>query len=344
MTTRKVWILLFLFGALTSSAIGGGQNRAGTSAAPQLLIPVGAQYLAMNGSAGAIATGLEAIFWNPAGVDITERPASAIFSHRSYIADIGVEYFAVSGKFELGSLALSLRSFAIGDIPVTTEDAPDGTGEIVSPTFFVLGLSYSRKLTDRISVGATMNVINENFARVGATSLAFDAGVQYRSLLGVENLVIGVAVKNVGPPMRYGGSGLFVQAEAFGAERQITTYKVEAAAFELPSVIELGLAYRLPIGEGHRLQLAGTFQNNNFAYDEYRIGGEYTFGNTLSIRGGYLLGAGVDERAPNIFQNFTVGAGLGFQDVGGVSMNFDYVFLPVKWFESNHAIAVRIGF
>lgn len=333
-----------LLAVLSSSVMGGGQNRAGTSAAPQLLIPVGAQYLAMNGSATAIASGIEAIFWNPAGLDVTRNSADVIFSYRSYIADMGVNYLAVNGKFGIGSLALSLRSFVVGDIPVTTEDSPDGTGEIVSPTFFIVGLSYSRKLTDRISVGATMNVINESFARVGATSIAFDAGLQYRSLLGVEDLAIGVAVKNVGPPMRYGGSGLFVQAEALGAERHITTYKVEAAAFELPSVIELGLAYRMPLGEANQIQLTGTFQNNNFAYDEYRFGAEYVFDNTVSIRGGYLLGSGVDDRAPNIFENFTVGAGLSFQDVGGVSMNFDYVFVPVKWFDTNHAVSIRIGF
>ena len=344
MHSYRVLVVPILVVALSSASHAGGKNRAGTSAAPQLLIPVGARYLAMNGSAGANATGLEAIFWNPAGIDLTERPASALFSQRSYIADMGVSYFAASGKFDLGSVALSLRSFSVGDIAVTTEEAPDGTGEIINPTFFVLGFSYSRRITDRISVGATLNVIHENFSRVGVAGIAFDAGVQYASFMGVENLAIGVVVKNVGPPMRYGGSGLFVQGVADGSSRQLTSYKVEAAAFELPSVIELGLAYRISVGGSNHVQLAGIFQNNNFAYDEYRLGLEYTYENVLSLRGGYLLASGVGEQAPNIFQNFTMGGGLNFQDVGGVHLTFDYVFIPVKWFDTNHAVSIGIGF
>lgn len=341
---KRVAALILALALASEIAFAGGQNRAGTSAAPELLIPLGARYLAMGGSAGAIATGVEAIYWNPAGLDRVERSASAMFSHRTYIADMSVNYFAVSGKFGIGSLALSLRSFSVGDIPVTTETAPDGTGEIFSPTFFVAGLSYSKQLSDRTSVGVTANVINENFARVGGTSIAFDVGVQYRSLLGVEGLAIGVAVKNVGPPMRYGGSGLLVQGSALGSDREITVYRVEAASFELPSTIEIGLAYRFSVGESNQVHVTSAFQNNNFAYDEYRFGVEYSFDNTLYVRGGYLRAAGAAENMPNIFQNFTVGAGVNLTNVGGVGLAFDYAFVPVKFFSNNHVVALKLGF
>jgi hypothetical protein len=114
----------------------------------------------MNGSAVAIASGLEAIYWNPAGVYLSETNASALFSYRSYIADMSMSYAAVSGNFgEFGTLGISFRDLSIGDINVTTLDQPDGTGEIISPTYFVLGLTYSKLLSDRVSIGANLNLI-----------------------------------------------------------------------------------------------------------------------------------------------------------------------------------------
>jgi hypothetical protein len=335
-------VLLLLIG--TSMLFGGGQNRAGTSAAPELLIPAGGRYLAMGGSPVALSTGVESIFWNPAGLDREERSASAMFSHRTYIADIAYNYFGVGGRFGFGSVGVSLRSLAIGDIPVTTETSPDGTGEIFSPTFFVLGLTYSNKLTDRISIGFTTNIVSETFGQVSASGFAIDAGVQYQNIFDIAGLDIGVAVKNIGPSMKYGGSGLWRQAQAQGTNRGTTLYKVEAAEFEMPSVVELGLAYRVLRDERSSLAVSSSFQNNNYAYDEYRFGAEYAFDRTFFIRGGYLLAAGSSSDQPAIFQDFTVGAGVSFLDVGGTDISLDYAFVPVKYFDSNHVIALRVGF
>lgn len=339
-----ILILFTLLWGLVNNVYAGGQNRAGTSAAPELLIPAGARYLAMGGAPVALATGIEAVYWNPAGVDIATKSVNAMFSHRTYIADVSFNYLVVSGKFDFGSLALSLRSLDIGDIPVTTEFAPDGTGEIFSPTYFVAGLTYSRQLTDRIAFGVSVNVISESFAQVSGTGIAIDAGVQYNNLLALTGLDIGVTVKNIGPPMRYGGPGLFVQAEAQGSQRGVTAYKIEAASFELPSVIEIGAAYLLTPAEKSQLSISSTFQNNNFAYDEYRIGAEYSYDQMLFLRGGYLVGASATGDRPHIFEKFTLGAGVSFTDVGGTDLSFDYAFVPVKFFDNNHVIAVRIGF
>ena len=85
-----------------------------------------------------------------------------MFSYMSHIADIGVTYFGVSTNLEgFGTVAVTLKSLAIGNINVTTVDNPDGNGQSFKPTFLTLGLTYSRMLSDRISVGLTMNYISE---------------------------------------------------------------------------------------------------------------------------------------------------------------------------------------
>ena len=50
---------------------------------------------------------------------------------------------------------------AAGSVLEWDEDAPEGTGDIINPTFSVLGLSLARQFTDRVRAGFTLNYVNE---------------------------------------------------------------------------------------------------------------------------------------------------------------------------------------
>lgn len=324
---------------------GGGQNRAGTSGAPELRIPVGARYLSMVGAPIANVTGLEAIYWNPAGVDLSPSSANALFSYRSYIADMNMNYVAASGRLgDIGSIGISFRSLNIGDINVTTMDQPDGTGQIISPNYFILGLTYSKQLTDRVSVGANFNLISENIDRVSATAFSFDFGVQYRNLFEVNGLDLGVVVKNLGAPIQYDGNGLYITAEDPAADRGPTFYKFDAASAELPSEISIGLSYQRKLDEQNAVTISGAFQNNNYTYDDYKIGLEYSYRDIFFIRGGYLFSPQSNDNTPNIFQNYSVGAGLNLKEFSGIDLSVDYAYVPVKYFDANHVFSIAFGF
>ncbi len=334
--------LVLMLGVMTS--LSYAQTRAGTSAAPELTIPVGARSMAMQGSALAFVEGVNAIYWNPAGVDVGTGSASALFSYRKYIADIGVNYLAVGAKLGFGTIGLSLRAFNIGTIDVTTESQPDGTGERISPTFFVAGLTYSKALTDRISVGFTVNLINESFGLVSASGVAFDAGVQYQDLIGIKGLGLGVAVKNVGTPMQYGGSGLWVQASDPNTNRGLTYYKVEAAKSQMPSTIDIGLGYKLPLSKDNSLSVNAAFENNNYALDQYRGGVEYGFMGSLFLRAGYMYST-AQSGTKSIFQNYTLGAGVNLTKLTGLGISFDYAFVPISnYFSANHLFDLYLTF
>jgi hypothetical protein len=47
---------------------------------------------------------------------------------------------------------------------------------------------------------------------VTANGVAFDAGVIYDQLAGVQGLSFGVVLKNIGPQMKFDGPGLNVEA------------------------------------------------------------------------------------------------------------------------------------
>jgi hypothetical protein len=343
---KKILFMLLIFSFAAVDTFGGGQNRAGTNAAPELMIPVGSRYISMGGANVADAIGLEAIYWNPAGVTLTSTNANAIFSYRKYIADMNMDFAAVSGSFgDFGTLALSFRALNIGQIQVTTMDQPDGTGELFSPSYFVLGLTYSKALTDRVSVGVTANLINESWANVSTSGFSFDIGVQYRNLFDIQNLALGVVVKNLGGSLTYGGNGLFVQANDLSASRGTTFYTIAAQSSELPSQIVLGLAYAYKFDEDNSVSVAGSFVNNNYSYDEYRGGAEYSYKNIIFLRGGYITSPNASpDTDPNIWQGFSFGVGLNFKNFTDMDISVDYAYIPVKYFDANSSFTVRFGF
>jgi len=179
---RAQWVTVVAAAALLAAAPpagAGGTDRVGTAGAQELRIPVGAASVAIGGSAVALGNGLANLYWNPASLASTDN-SEALVSYSTYLADSRVNYGAVSTRLGTqGVLAVSAKVLNIGDITVTTEDAPEGTGQVLSPNFTVVGLSYGRRMTDRVLLGITGSYVNEKVADVVATGIAFDFGVQY---------------------------------------------------------------------------------------------------------------------------------------------------------------------
>jgi hypothetical protein len=305
----------------------------------------------MGGASIATTSGIDAIYWNPAGLARTTFGSSAMFSHMSYIADIPVNYAAVGVSFAgFGTLGFSLKSLGIGDIPVTNEDYPDGTGEIISPTFVTLGLTYSRQLADNIAIGVTTNLISERIDRVSASGLGLNAGVQYSGLGNIQGLNIGIAVKNIGPQMKFDGSALLRQGEV-GEQRQ-GYYKIEAGSFELPSTIEIGASYTTKLSEDNGLTFVSLFENNNFSADEYKVGAEYAFRDNFFVRAGWDLAESQTDETLTAVQGvdkatylFGGSAGAGVHsNVGDLDITIDYAYRAVKFLDGNHAFTIKLGF
>jgi hypothetical protein len=153
-----------------------------------------------------------------------------------------------------------------------------------------------------------------------------------------------VVVKNLGAPIKYDGNGLYVNAEDPNAQRGPTFLKIDAASAELPSEISIGLSYQRNIDDGNSLTGSFAFQNNNYAYDDYKLGLEYSYKNLLHLRFGYLTSPQADDNTPNIFQKYTLGVGLNLKVFSGLDLSVDYAYVPVKFFDANHVIALSFGF
>ncbi len=333
-----------------NSAFAGGGTRNGTGGATELLIPVGASSIALAGANISTVYGIDALYWNPAGVAHMTNSATALFSHMNYIADIGVEYGAVSANFsDFGIVSLSIKSLNVGSIDITTNEQPDGTGQTYTPQFLVAGATYSRELTDRIAIGLTANFISETIDQVSATGVAFNAGLQYLDLADISGLSFGLVVKNIGPQMSFSGPGLLVQASPSGStsdpsqpfSRPPSYYSVNAASFDLPSSFELGFGYTPQLDESNLVHISADYQNNNFSGDVYNVGAEYGYNKTFFVRAGYSLSP--KNQDPNYIYGISAGAGIAY-NLGTIDLHVDYAYRATKYFNGNHIFSIALGF
>ncbi|MBA4250964.1 MAG: hypothetical protein C0425_08015 [Chlorobiaceae bacterium] len=332
-------LVLILFLAVQTFA--GDVSRKGTTGADQLLVPVGARSIATAGAFLANTTGVEAIYFNPAGVCLSQN-SEVMFSYMTYIADINVSYFAAAANLgEIGTFGLSFKGFDFGEIPVTTNDAPDGTGATFSPAFYTVGLTYSKIVTDRVAIGVNAKLIHEGIMSTSANGAAFDFGVQYRFS---PVLSLGVTLKNLGSNMSYSGQDLQQKTVVPGAlpGTRLGSFMPVTEEFQLPSYFELSLAYDYEINEQNNILVGSTFRSNNAMEDQILLGLEYNFMNNFFLRSGYNML--VENQAQSIYGlNFGAGVKYDFQE--GMNIAIDYAFRDVKDFPTaNHIFTVKLGF
>jgi opacity protein-like surface antigen len=337
----KKFVTIMLLVIITASLYAGDVARKGTTGADQLLIPVGARGIATGGAFISNLTGLESIYYNPAGLD-RSGGAEAIFSYMNYVADVKISYFGAGTRLgDLGSIGLTFKSMDFGDIPITTAQFPDGDGRTYSPSFIIFGLTYSKVITDRISIGTNFKLINETIENTSASGFAIDFGVQYRF---DSEISIGATLKNIGSNMNYSGAELQYPTEIGGSAPGSPngTFEIVTEEFQIPSYFELSASYNYQMDDQNSLLTGATFVANNSLEDALNLGLEYSFMKMFFLRGGYNYALSGNE---NSIYGFTAGAGVNYDLGSGLGVSFDYAYRDVKDFPtSNHIFTVKLAF
>ena len=329
---------------VVSSLVLGQNSRMGSASSTQLLVVPSAKHLS-GGGAAATATGMDATFWNPAGLAMSENNVDAIFSNRQYFADIDNSFFGIATDLGDYKMGVSVRTFNVGDIDETTVFYPDGTGQVFTPNFSILGATFARKLSDNTSVGLNANLIREGFGRVAATGVAYDLGVQYRGFLGREGLDVGFAMKNFGSPMKYDGEGLGVMASPVDGDRPVEYYKIDAASFDLPFVFDMGLSYNIAGAD-----IGVTYTSNYYSTDELKLSVGYALEGLGSVGVGMQSSSAsqeiddTDDWYTNPADGVSFGASIDMSRFVGMNLSVDYSMLPMGDFGTNSVVALRVAF
>ncbi len=228
-----------------------------TTAVPFMRISPDARSGAMGDVGLALSPDANAQFWNVAKIAMSEKDAGFSISYtpwlRDLVNDINLSYLA--GYFKFGeegnknqAISLGMRYFSLGSISYTDVNAQGiGTGQ---PREFALDAGYSRKLSEKVSIGLSGKYISSNIINGAATagsnyspgsSFGVDFGAFYTTPLGQnlgeglgQRLNVGFAITNLG---------------------QKVSYSTDRQDF-LPTNLGLGAAYEYNIDEYNKLTFA----------------------------------------------------------------------------------------
>ena len=349
--------MALLLGLTAPQAFAGNKDRSGQAGAAQLLINPWAASSGWGNAGMSKVHGLDAMFGNVAGITACNR-LEVNFSHTDWLHgfdnDIRISSFGVLASIgETGVLGLSLMSFSIGEIPITTTENPDpNTLGTYKPNLMNINLAFSKAFSNSISGGFNLKIISESIKDMGGVGVALDAGIQY--VTGpFDNVHFGITLKNIGPTMKYSGDGLSYRAWLVQSSTQQFTVVQRADEFELPTQLSIAAAYDWMMGESSRLTIAGNFASNSFTNDQITLGLEYGWRDILMLRAGYTyengIWSGVEGNDECMNVNRSLSAGLSVQapltkKEDGMKIAIDYSFRDTYTFSGTHTVGARIIF
>ncbi|MGB3546597.1 MAG: PorV/PorQ family protein [Saprospiraceae bacterium] len=351
---RKIlYTLVFLLVAV--SAWAGNPDRQGEAGAAQLLMNPWAASAGLHTLNTSMASGVEAMRINPAGIVRINRTQVSI-GYADYLSgtDLGLQALGFTSRIGKGSaIGLSIMSIDFGDIPVTVTDQPEGTGATLDLSYVNIGFSFAHEFENKVSVGLLLRGVTESTSDISAFGFALDAGVQYYT--GENNeFKFGISLRNVGSRMKFGGQGLSTAADAPSGRYDIT-YNQRAAGFEMPSMLNIGASYDILVGEvnegvaDHRVTLIGNFTANSFSRDQLGGALEYSFRERFTLRGGYRSDISQDELTEvPLYDGLSAGAGvlvpLGKGKEKGTGLMINYGFRNTRIFNGTHNIGLTFSF
>jgi len=171
-----------------------------------LNVPVGARASALGGAYTSLASGIDGLYWNPAGLSAL-KSTEILFFRNEYFEDITQHYIGWTSYFEKikSSIGLSFNMFDYGTFNRTiltsaTAYAEQGT---FTAKDYTAGLTWSPNMESKLKFGITMNFIKSRIAEDEAKSIAFDIGWMAAAGSDEIPLLIGATIKNFGTKLKY---------------------------------------------------------------------------------------------------------------------------------------------
>lgn len=310
----------------------------GSTAAQFLKIGVDARAAAMGEAAVASASDVSALFWNPAGLARASN-FSVLISHTSWIDDLSHNFIGITVPLGDHAFGASLTSLSMGETEITTLEQPQGTGSFYDASDFALGISYARRMTDRLLIGVSAKYVRQSIVNEVATGLAFDVGTSLD--VGIGGLRLAMAFTNYGTGMRMEGDDLVIPYYPGPASTPIKAF-LETREFPMPTNFRIGVAFEL-VGqrsfllpsESSTMILAVDGNHPIDAVERGNVGVEYSWNQMIALRAGYKY------RYPE--QGWSYGGGVQME-TGSTHVTIDYALTQFGVLDSVHRFTVQFGF
>lgn len=335
--TTGILIILLLPSFINAQKV----TKTGTTAAKFLSIGIGPRANAMGGAFSSISDDASAIYWNPAGIAYSDQFQS-LFTYSSLFADIKLNYFGlIIPAGTAGNFAVSVTALNYGELKVTTENQPEGTGETFTPGSYAFGLSFARYITEDFIVGASAKLVTESIYHSNATGVSFDIGTIFNTpFYGIK---FASSITNYGTKMQISGDDLLIRydvdPQSSGSNNTVDA-NIATEKFDLPLKLQIGVSKDFIFMENQRFTLAvdGIVPNDN--NQSVNIGGELALlDDMVSLRGGYKSLFLKDSQ-----EGLTFGVGFKYARAGFINIGVDYAFQKYDYLGNVHSFGIILKF
>ena len=190
-------------------------NRVITTAVPFLAITPDARAGGMGDAGAATSADANSVHWNPAKLVFIDYNVGFSLSYSPWLSkiinDMSLSY--LSGYYKISqeqAVAMSLRYFDLGEIFFT--DPNNVQQGRFNPKELALDATYSRKLSENLSLGVTARFVHSNLtgnftsstieAKPGNTA-SVDIAVYYQKAFQNSELSFGGNISNIGAKLSY---------------------------------------------------------------------------------------------------------------------------------------------
>lgn len=312
--------------------------KTGTTAAQVLKFNVGPRAIGMGGAFTSVSNDILSTYWNPAGTSSIVSN-EAFFNHTDLYIDIKHDYAAFASNLsDFGTVGLFVSVLSMDEMEVRTIENPEGTGEFFDAGALVVGVNYSRYLTENFSIGFNFKYINESIWHMSANGFAIDVGTLYRIPI-LNEFRIAASISNFGTKMQISGRDVTKTFASGSTGKDILNVNLELDHFDLPLLFRFGVSADLLKEESSRLTVALDAVHPNDHSEYINSGLEYSWNEIVFIRGGYNSLFETDSE-----KGLTVGFGLNYRLIDAVKLKLDYAYQDFGRLTSVHYFSFGLTF
>jgi hypothetical protein len=334
----KLFALLAVLSMLSLTSIGycGEFSRVGAVGAQFLKIGMGARYVAMGEASVACVNDAYAMYWNPAALaEISSSNLS--LTNVDWISDVQLNHASFGKSLgEYSAFGVSITALSMGDMEMTTVELPEGTGEMFTASSYALAVGYARKFTDRFCAGMSGKYIWERISEETASGFAFDFGTLFYT--GLKSLRLGMNISNLGPEMKLEGPELdaYHNPQPNNPNYDNVKAKLTVDPYDLPLTFRFGMAYDLVDSPESKFTVAMEAKHPNDNVQQASFGGEYSWRETFSLRGGYKFN--YEE------EGLTLGGGMKINTGKNTELDISYAWADFSRLSSVHRFSLGFEF
>lgn len=336
---KNMKYILSIFLALIFTFSGFAQTtKTGTTAAQVLKFNVGPRAIAMGGAFTAVSNDITSLYWNPGGSAAIESN-EAFFNHTSLYSDIRHDFAAFATSLGgIGTVGAFVSIMSMDEMLVRTIERPEGTGEYFNFSAMVIGLNYSRALTDNFSIGFNAKYINESLWHMSATGFAIDIGTMYR-IPFLNETRIAASISNFGTKMQLTGRDVTIVYPSGSGGSNLINANIELDKYDLPLLFRFGLSVDAVKEKTSRLTVAVDAVHPNDHTEYLNAGAEYAWNEIIHVRAGYNALFEQDSE-----KGLTLGFGLNYRIIDMIKVKLDYAYQDFGRLKDVHYFSVGVNF